>query len=282
MFYDASTDTSVLLCRPFTGRSHQIRVHLQFLGYPVANDPIYSNTSAFGPKLGAGGIDTTPSLERFPPKPPSALTPTPSEVATPPPLFTENEYLGKSNTMPPNEFHREALEILNDDPKPALLPRETGEDIGYASPIPLSAEAVKIITALRNMKDGDEDWSRWRDNVFRGKKPLVPPLPPGSWSNKPSVNEAAIAARQHNAEKDNSSTSHSIIPSSPEQEEEPHSLPGELYCKECYLPLHPDPDPGKLYIFLHALRYTTNLGSFETEIPWWAQKTWDGTGWVKY
>lgn len=33
-----------------------------------------------------------------------------------------------------------------------LLPRETGRDIGMGSPVPLSAEAVQIITRLRNMK----------------------------------------------------------------------------------------------------------------------------------
>lgn len=43
-----------------------------------------------------------------------------------------------------------------------------------------------------------------------------------------------------------------------------------LYCPECYLPLHPDPNPEKLYIFLHAIRYTTSLGSFETDMPEWA------------
>ena len=64
--------------------------------------------------------------------------------------------------MPPNTFHQEAVQVLNDEPPKVLLPRETGEDIGFASPIPLSAEAVKVITALRNMKDGDEDWGRWR------------------------------------------------------------------------------------------------------------------------
>lgn len=42
------------------------------------------------------------------------------------------------------------------------------------------------------------------------------------------------------------------------------------YCPDCYLPLHPDPKPESLYIFLHALRYTTGLGTFETEMPAWA------------
>lgn len=47
------------------------------------------------------------------------------------------------------------------------------------------------------------------------------------------------------------------------------------YCPECYLPLHPDPKPEKLYIFLHALRYTTSLGCFETDMPVWAEKGWE-------
>lgn len=46
------------------------------------------------------------------------------------------------------------------------------------------------------------------------------------------------------------------------------------YCPECYLPLHPDPKPERLYIFLHALRYTTSLGSFETGMPEWAAEGW--------
>ena len=53
--------------------------------------------------------------------------------------------------------------------------------------------------------------------------------------------------------------------------------PDGLYCPECYVPLRPDPKPEKLYIFLHALRYTTaSLGSFETPLPEWATKgyTW--------
>ena len=48
----------------------------------------------------------------------------------------------------------------------------------------------------------------------------------------------------------------------------------DLYCPECYLPLHPDPKPEKLYIFLHALKYTTSLGEFSTEMPEWAAEGW--------
>ncbi|NXL87366.1 RUSD2 protein, partial [Alectura lathami] len=46
--------TSVVKCLPRTGRTHQIRVHLQYLGYPIVNDPIY-NMEAWGPEKGRGG-----------------------------------------------------------------------------------------------------------------------------------------------------------------------------------------------------------------------------------
>ncbi|CDR98764.1 related to DRAP deaminase RIB2 [Sporisorium scitamineum] len=41
--YDAETDSSVVFCRPITGRTHQIRVHVQYLGHPICNDPIYGH-----------------------------------------------------------------------------------------------------------------------------------------------------------------------------------------------------------------------------------------------
>lgn len=40
---------------PHTGRMHQIRVHLQWLGYPIINDPIYNHES-WGPLRGQGGV----------------------------------------------------------------------------------------------------------------------------------------------------------------------------------------------------------------------------------
>ena len=67
-------------------------------------------------------------------------------------------------------------------------------------------------------------------------------------------------------------------PISFEEQVEINNHPGTsepLYCPDCYLPLHPDPNPEKLYIFLHALRYTTSLGTFETEMPEWAAEGWE-------
>lgn len=47
--------SSVVKCVPFTGRMHQIRVHLQWLGYPIIDDPIYNHPS-WGSTRGRGGV----------------------------------------------------------------------------------------------------------------------------------------------------------------------------------------------------------------------------------
>lgn len=53
--YDPEDGTSIVLCKPHTGRTHQIRVHLQYLGHPITNDPLYSSPEIWGSSLGKGG-----------------------------------------------------------------------------------------------------------------------------------------------------------------------------------------------------------------------------------
>ena len=125
--------------------AHQIRVHLQYLGHPIANDQVYSETRIWvcshscllrvagayianfqGENLGKGGVDVTPSDERSAPLPPSELP-------------SSSDRLTRSD----------AVSQINGG---KLLPRETGHDIGMGSPVPLSKETVEIITRLRNLK----------------------------------------------------------------------------------------------------------------------------------
>ncbi|CAF0928481.1 unnamed protein product [Adineta ricciae] len=47
-----STRTSLVLCRPLSGRMHQIRVHLQYLGFPIVNDPLYNAPHIWGSSNG--------------------------------------------------------------------------------------------------------------------------------------------------------------------------------------------------------------------------------------
>ncbi|KAL0955681.1 hypothetical protein HGRIS_001905 [Hohenbuehelia grisea] len=287
--YDELTNSSVIRCRPLTGRSHQIRVHLQFLGYPIANDPVYSETKIWGPNLGKGGIDIVPSDAREAPAPPAHLQAQAAAAGSPESLAKDAE---DSSIASPTK----------------LLPRETGHDIGMGSPVPLSSEAVGVITRLRNMKDEDEDWGRWRDVVFRAKGALSPkgltikPPPPQNRRRRGGAeltraSDVATNApepstlKSSNAEEGSAldepsvpapiqlTTDEALAIASMEPLTDVDALVNSenLYCPECYLPLHPDPKPEKLYIFLHALRYTTSLGSFETDFPEWTAPdfTWD-------
>ena len=51
--YDPVTDTTRLLLEPVTGRSHQLRVHLQALGHPILGDALYApaEIQAASPRL---------------------------------------------------------------------------------------------------------------------------------------------------------------------------------------------------------------------------------------
>ena len=283
--------------------AHQIRVHLQYLGHPIANDQVYSETRIWvcpdsrllqitksylvksnqGDNLGKGGVDLTPSDERSAPLPPSELP-------------ASSDRLTRSDTVP---------QVNNGK----LLPRETGHDIGMGSPVPLSKETVEVITRLRNLKvclyslshlpwagvltspfqDEGEDWSRWRDVIFKAKNTLAPrdiiikAVPPQNRRKRggPAVIEesgtSSITTRIGPQLTNEEAVARMNDPEATERTSErllPLDENGHDYCPECYLPLHPDPKPEKLYIFLHALRYTTSLGSFETTMPDWAAEGW--------
>ena len=45
--YFKEADESLVRAMPKTGRTHQIRVHTQYLGCPIVNDPVY-NDPLFG------------------------------------------------------------------------------------------------------------------------------------------------------------------------------------------------------------------------------------------
>ena len=47
--YEKEIDgTTVVRCEPITGRTHQIRLHLELIGFPIANDPCYGGELNFG------------------------------------------------------------------------------------------------------------------------------------------------------------------------------------------------------------------------------------------
>ncbi|KXH26839.1 RluA family pseudouridine synthase [Colletotrichum simmondsii] len=54
---------SIVRCLPLTGRTHQIRVHLQFVGHPIENDPLYANQRVWGINLGCNDSDAVENTD---------------------------------------------------------------------------------------------------------------------------------------------------------------------------------------------------------------------------
>ncbi|KAF8608386.1 pseudouridine synthase [Ceratobasidium sp. AG-I] len=288
LFYDPMSNTSVLHCQPLTGRSHQIRVHLQYMGHPIANDPVYQNVRVWGPRQGKNGISLVPSTERQAPVPPTKSTFKLPDVLpessnpTPPTESVDNitaTLAEASISIPADTPVSNTAETPTPTGSGTPLPRETGTDIGMSSPVPLSSEAVGIITRLRNMKDESEDWARWRDVIFRAKKALNPVV---ERERMREGNGGSGEVKENGGSDSRPDRAKEMTSFAAEQSESEDKIPdevavaedGSLYCTECYLPLRPDPKPESLYIFLHALRYTTSQWSFETEMPFWAHEGW--------
>eukprot|EP00752_Nemacystus_decipiens_P001362 g1351.t1 len=61
--YDAASDTSVVECSPVHGRTHQIRLHLQWTGHPIANDPCYGGELHFGNPEAKRRAEESPASE---------------------------------------------------------------------------------------------------------------------------------------------------------------------------------------------------------------------------
>ena len=60
--YDQTTHTSIIACSPETGRNHQIRVHLQWLGFPIVGDMQYGSTVESTVDLSKSAVDAMVSL----------------------------------------------------------------------------------------------------------------------------------------------------------------------------------------------------------------------------
>lgn len=46
------SNATLIRCKLETGRTHQIRVHLSYIGHPVVNDPVYGRRKLINPKFG--------------------------------------------------------------------------------------------------------------------------------------------------------------------------------------------------------------------------------------
>lgn len=188
--------TSAVLCQPKTGRMHQIRVHLQYLGHPIVNDGMY-NCDAFGPERGKGG--------RY----------------------------GKT------------LRQLSSD---VIASHKVKEWI--------VAEESDIIEDPYGVEENQPAVDDQTKNIIQPKQFL-----------SDEEREETLASMDHFFKDE------SLKELEARFKYQPELVQKDPICRDCstqYL----DPPPRRLFLYLHALRYSCVGWSYESEMPVWASDDW--------
>lgn len=143
--------------------AHQIRVHLQYLGYPIVNDPLYGDPRVWGPTIGKGGVDLTPDAdEDHTVLDVGGAGGEEDGLSSQQARMRGEESLPSGKILPKTGKTEQDLARLKKRLKGELLPRESEveDDAVGGSPIYLSREAREVIAKLRRQKDEAEDWAK--------------------------------------------------------------------------------------------------------------------------
>lgn len=160
--YTSSSDWASKTDRLLT--AHQIRVHLQYLGYPIVNDPLYGDPRVWGPTIGKGGVDLTPDAdEDHKPTDDARADQDEATLSSQQARMRGEESLPSGKIIPKAGKTEQDLARLKKRLKGELLPleAEVEDDAVGGSPIYLSREAREVIAKLRRQKDEAEDWVKW-------------------------------------------------------------------------------------------------------------------------
>lgn len=247
--------SSVVLCKPLTGRMHQIRVHLQYLGYPVVNDPLY-NHDVFGPAKGRGGDIGGKSDEQL--------------VKDLINIHNAENWLGidgdsELSMFKPmkNDLDDVKGQILSDDdsesvsreaspcsesPRPVSLGSESPHENMCASMlVPNALSAVSSTGISTNASTGNSN----------------------SAVNAVGTNTILCSRMQSQKVTVATQTGHE----SPDLAFNPDKMTTDKHCYECKV-RYRDPKPQDLVMYLHAWKYKGPGWEYETELPEWARVDW--------
>ncbi|KAJ8291125.1 hypothetical protein GJAV_G00021670 [Gymnothorax javanicus] len=255
--------SSVVRCLPLTGRTHQIRVHLQFLGHPILNDPIYGS-SAWGPTRAKGGIVGLSDEQLL-----QALI---------------EEHRSKESLhlldLPETDFTQGSGQTACEGPNISASDRSgstpcTEVKSGGALDVPsekLPTPHVGVNPEPNTKCSEQNSESDGKDNVSATTS--HPAYDSGS-------KDTALAQTGGNdSEKKITDTKGNSTP----VENKVHSqeLPSKAgsvaetrdpLCTECKL-VRPDPTENELVMYLHALRYKGPDFEYSTRTPEWAREDW--------
>ncbi|BGP21182.1 drap deaminase [Rhodotorula toruloides] len=239
------------------------RVHLQFLGHPIANDPIYQNRAAWGDEGGKHGVfgkdrgGTAEDREERRRRGQQFMAKEVERVREKSELVKEGGKEGETTPEPPRPRYNAAGDLHSD------IARANGArpDFTYTNDIAsgsteaeaaLTPGAKRAIAALREVKDEADGFARERDleaveRARRSERNLM-----SIDADPDSVGSAAEDSAQAEAAGE-----------------------ADGFCSICFTPLHPDPKPEALFIWLHAMRYKTIDWDWSSELPYWAEETYE-------
>ncbi|XP_022820380.1 RNA pseudouridylate synthase domain-containing protein 2-like isoform X3 [Spodoptera litura] len=254
--YNAASNTSVVLCKPKTGRMHQIRVHLQYLGYPVVNDPLY-NHPVFGPLRGKGGDTGGKSDEQL--------------VRDLIAIHNAENWLGVDAADDDLLFSKPVSDdkVGEDDCDTGPASRESSPRL--ESPAPGVTPSSIMTPTLPSPSSGAEAPSEVNSPVC-----TLAPSPVASPSFNEDSNDAksdkVTVATQTGCTPAATSQASGLASSSASGSTD--ALSSDPHCYECRV-RYRDPRPRDLVMYLHAWKYKGPGWEYETELPQWASIDWD-------
>ena len=131
--YFPDRDCSLVLARPLTGRTHQIRVHLQYLGHPITNDRLYNR-----PEIWKGaGVHSAEAIQHAR----LALLQDTKEEGEEEPVQHENESIKSSIYCPdcinpPKDPAKEDMELYLHAYRYSLIAEEGEKGWSYSTEMP--------------------------------------------------------------------------------------------------------------------------------------------------
>ncbi|CAB3248194.1 unnamed protein product [Arctia plantaginis] len=250
--YNSKNNTSVVLCKPKTGRMHQIRVHLQYLGYPVVNDPLY-NHPVFGPLRGKGGDTGGKSDEQL--------------VRDLIAIHNAENWLGVDAADDDLLFSKPASEdkVGEDDCDTGTASRESSPRL--ESPAPGVTPSTIMTPTLASPSSAAEAprGARERSPACGGTlapEPLAEPARDDD-DNDAKSDKVTVATQT------GCTPAVAAVSAGPSD-----ALAADPHCYECRV-RYRDPRPRDLVMYLHAWKYKGPGWEYETELPQWANVDWE-------